>query len=131
LAGCAGVQVSALFRLLRLFGTGARLGAPVRGTVATELQLSVSRPQHRRLLAALAYDAVALSARLHLHPARRQPNRHTAALSEPPDHDGDFRVVAWRGLAFRLVGHPAGGRHGLEPRMAAGVAPDPFLVVAH
>ena len=39
------------------------------------------RDQHRRFLAALAHDAVALPARLPLHPARRQPARPRRASS--------------------------------------------------
>ena len=40
-----------------------------------ELRPPLPRRELRRVLAALAHDAVALSARLPLHPARRQPRR--------------------------------------------------------
>ena len=48
------------------------------------------------LLAALAHDAVALAARLPLHPARRQPARRAPDLPQPLPHDGDRRAVARR-----------------------------------
>src|SRR6202023_1634841 len=64
-------------------------------------------PQHHRFLAALAHDAVAVSARLSLYPARRQQARRRAALREPDDHDGAWRALAWRGLDICDLGDAA------------------------
>ena len=67
-----------------------------------------------RLLAALAHDALALPARLPLHPARRQPRRAAADRAQPDDHDGARRAVARSRVGLRAVGHAArrlpGGR---------------------
>ena len=64
-----------LLRLLRLHGHGDRAGAAARLPAAAELQPALPRAVAPGLLAALAHDAVALAARLPLHPARRQPRR--------------------------------------------------------
>ena len=71
----AGLHVPALFRFLRLFRHGDRHVADVRHLPAAEFQLALQGDQHHRFLAALAHDAVAVPARLSLHPARRQPPR--------------------------------------------------------
>ncbi len=63
-----------------LIGDGARRGPPVRHPAAAQFQLALPGAQRRRFLAALAHDADPLSARLCLHPARRQPGPHAAAL---------------------------------------------------
>ena len=62
------------------------------------------------LLAALAHDALALAARLPLHPARRQPERARAGPTQPDDHDAARRAVARRGWTFVVWGgiHGAG-----------------------
>ena len=60
-----------------------------------------------RLLAPLAHDAVALPARLPLHPARRQPRRALEDGPQPDDHDGAGRPVARRGVGLRAVGRAA------------------------
>ena len=57
-----------------------------------------------RLLAPLAHDAVALPARLPLHPARRQPRRTAADVPQPDDHDAARRAVARRGVDVRALG---------------------------
>ena len=62
-----------LLRLLRLHGHGDRARAADGLRVPAELPQPVPRDRLPRLLAALAHDAVALPARLPLHPARRQP----------------------------------------------------------
>ena len=56
-------------------GIALLLGLPL----PAELRRPVHRDVAPGLLAALAHDAVALAARLPLHPARRQPRRHAAA----------------------------------------------------
>ena len=62
-----------LFRLLRLFGHGGRPRHDVRLRAAVQFQLALQGDQHHRFLAPLAHHAVAVPARLRLHPARRQP----------------------------------------------------------
>ena len=66
--------------------------APVPGAVAPGL------------LAPLAHDAVAVAARLPLHPARRQPARRAPDAPQPHAHDGDRRPVARRGVDVPRVG---------------------------
>ena len=62
-----------LLRLQRLYRHGAGDGFDSRRAVAGQLSAALSGDIHRRLLATLAHHAVALAARLHLYPARRQP----------------------------------------------------------
>ena len=62
-----------LRRLLRLHRHRDRPRAPARLHVPAELRLALRRRLAAGLLAALAHDALALAARLPLHPARRQP----------------------------------------------------------
>ena len=64
-----------LLRLLGLHGHRDRRRAADGLRLPAELQQPLPRHQLPRLLAALAHDAVALPARLPLHPARRQPRR--------------------------------------------------------
>src|SRR6266480_4011427 len=111
--------------------SAAAAGEPVRDPAAAQFQFALPRPERDRLLAALAHDTVTLSARLCLHPARRQPGPHAAALFQPVGHAGPVRAVARRGLAFRAVGQPARRQHGRQPCLASGVAADQPLVVAH
>ena len=57
------------------------------------------------LLAALAHDALALAARLRLHPARRQPRQaHDPHVPEPAADDADRRALARRRVDVRRVG---------------------------
>ena len=72
-----------LLRLLRLHGHGDRPRAADGLRLPAELQPPVPRHQLPRLLAPLAHDAVALPARLPLHPARRQPQGPRAHLRQP------------------------------------------------
>ncbi len=65
------------------------------------------------LLAALAHDALALAARLRLHPARRQPPGRVADLRQPDGDDADRRPVARGGVDVRVLGRPARHRAGL------------------
>ena len=65
-----------------------------------------SAPLDPGVLASLAHDAVALAARLPLHPARWEPQGHRAHLREPDDHDAARRVcgtarpgTSWSGAA--------------------------------
>ena len=63
-----------------------------------------------RVLAPMAHHALALPARLPLHPARRQPEGAGADVREPHDHDDARRPVARRGVDLRAVGRAARGR---------------------
>ena len=58
----------------------------------------------RRVLAAVAHDAVALPARLPLHPARREPGRPPVHSPQPDDHDAAGRALARRGVGLRALG---------------------------
>ena len=96
-----------LLRLLRLHRHGDRPGAAARLPAAAELRPALPGAQPPGLLAALAHDAVALAARLPLHPARRQPRRAAADLPQPDAHDAARRPLARRGLDVRGLGrHP-------------------------
>ncbi len=73
------------------------------------------------LLAALAHDAVALAARLRLHPARRQPARSRDHVPQPAADDAHRRPLARRRLDLRRLGRPARPRP--RRRALAGAAP--------
>ena len=103
----AGLYLPALFRFFRLFRHGDRHFADVRHFPAAEFQFALQGHLHHRFLAALAHDAVAVFARLSLHPARRQPARPDLALRQSDDHHAARRALAWRGLDFRGVGRAA------------------------
>ncbi len=75
--------------------------SPVRGDLAAGL------------LAALAHDALALAARLPLHPARRQPEGAPPHLREPDGHDAPRRPVARGVVDVRDLGR--------DPRLRARV----------
>ena len=93
-----------LLRLLRLHRHRDRRRAADGLRVPAELQQPLPRHQLPRVLAALAHDAVALPARLPLHPARRQPRRQVEDRAQPDDHDGARRALARRGLGLRPLG---------------------------
>ena len=57
-----------------------------------------------RLLAPLAHDALALPARLPLHPARRQPQGQVQDLPQPVPDDAARRALARRGVDVRALG---------------------------
>ena len=101
-----------LLRLQRLRGHRHRRLAAPRLRAARQLR----RPVHRRLgaglLAALAHDAVALAARLPLHPAGRQPQGADPHLREPDPHHGARRPLARRRLDLRVLGRAARRRTG-------------------
>ena len=69
------------------------------------------RPVHRRLgaglLAPLAHDALAVAARLPLHPAGRQPQGADTHLRQHDAHDGARRPLARRRLDVRVLGRAA------------------------
>ena len=95
-----------LLRLQRLHRHRDRDREAARVPVPPELRPSLQRPLDPGVLAALAHDAVALAARLPLHPARWEPEGHRAHLREPDDHDAARRVcgtarrgTSWSGAA--------------------------------
>ena len=65
------VHAAALLRLLGLLGHRDRRGAPARLRLPGELRSPVPVARPRRVLAALAHDAVHVAARLPVFPARR------------------------------------------------------------
>ena len=73
-----------------------------------EFPQNFDSPVHGRLaaglLAPLAHDAVALAARLPLHPARRQPQGTHPHLPQPAADDAARRPLARRGVDVRRSG---------------------------
>ena len=88
-----------------------------------ELRLAVRRRLRPGLLAALAHDALALAARLRLHPARRQPAGDRPHLSQPDAHDADRRALARRGVDVRRVGRAPRRRVGRRALVARPAGP--------
>src|SRR5690606_27952845 len=107
LGGDARLYVPALFRLLRLFRHGHWRGADFRDQAAAQFPLALSGAQYQRFLAALAYDAVALSPRLSLPLARRRQARQAAALREPLHHHGAWWSLAWACMDLHALGGSA------------------------
>ena len=62
------------------------------------------------LLAPLAHDALALAARLRLHPPRRQPEGQAAHLPEPDADDAARRALARCRLDVHRLGRDPRGR---------------------
>ena len=85
-----------LRRLLRLHEHRDRNRAPARLHFPAELRRAVLGHIDHRLLAALAHDALALATGLPLHPARRQPRRDAAHVSQPHADDAHRRPLARR-----------------------------------
>ncbi len=114
------------FDFFRLLGHGDRAWADVRPAPAAEFCRAVPVRLDPRVLAALAYDAVAVPARLPVHPARRQPVRPGAAGGECGGDDAAGRAVARRGLDLRRLGRAAragaGDQFRLGPRRRAHAA---------
>ena len=80
------------------------VGAAVRHPPAAQLPLALQGRLDHRLLAPLAHHAVALPARLPLHPARRQPQGQAAPLRQPHGHHAARRPLARRRLDLRCSG---------------------------
>ena len=99
-----------LRRLLRLHRHGDRDRAAPRLHLPAELRLAVRRDLAAGLLAALAHDALAMAARLPLHPARRQPEGARPDVREPDGDDAPRRPVARGVVDVRRLGrHPRDG----------------------
>ena len=93
-----------LRRLLRLHEHRDRDRAPARLHLPAELRRAVLGDLDHGLLAPLAHDAVALAARLPLHPARRKPRRDAPHLSQPDADDAHRRPLARGRLDVRRLG---------------------------
>src|ERR1700743_3857180 len=78
---------SNLFRLFRLYRYGARFSDAARNHTSTELQCSLPGHVAAGFLAPMAYDTVALSAGLFIHPSRRQPPRAVHSTDGTPNDD--------------------------------------------
>ena len=99
-----------LLRLLRLHGHRDRDRAPARLQLPAELRLALRGHVVAGLLAALAHDALALAARLPLHPARRQPRRRGDHVPQPDADDAARRALARRRVDVRRLGRDPRGR---------------------
>src|SRR6185436_8242036 len=124
-----------LRRLLGLHGHRDRHRTPPRLLLPTELRLAVRRRLRPGLLAALAHDALALAARLRLHPVGRQPAGNGPHLPQPDAHDADRRALARRGVDVRRVGRAPRRRVGRRALVArrqrrSGPAPRGLAAVA-
>ncbi len=93
-----------LRRLLRLHEHRHRDRAPPRLHLPAELRRAVLGHVDHGLLAALAHDALALAARLPLHPARREPRRDAPHVSQPDADDAHRRPLARGRLDVRRLG---------------------------
>ena len=123
-----------LLRLLRLHRHGHRPGPAARLPVPAELRRALHRRVAPGLLAPLAHDAVALAARLPLHPARRQPARAPTGpyvnLFLTMLIGGLWHGAAWtfvvgaRSTAAWLAGERLVGTDAAPPSSAASVAAD-------
>ena len=116
-AGGAGLHDADLFRFLGLHRHGARRGTPVQHKNADQFQLAVPGDRHPRLLAPLAHHAVAVPARISLHPARRQSGQRCRDRSQHPRDVFFGRPLARRRLDLRHLGIAARTRDGCLPRM--------------
>jgi len=100
----AQLYIATLFRFFRLLRYGNRTGADDRRQVATQFQFSVPSHLFDRFLAALAHHAIAIPARLPLHPAGRKSKGAIPASRQSNDHNAARRTVAWRIMEFRSLG---------------------------
>ena len=96
----------ALFRLLRLHGHGDRAGSLVWHRAADQFLFALQIGEHHRFLAALAHFAFAVSARFHLHTARRKSPRRGTPLCQPDDSNVAWGTLARGGLDVRPMGRP-------------------------
>jgi hypothetical protein len=90
-----------------LFRYGDRAGVVIRHSPAAEFLFAVQGRQYYRFLAPLAYNTVAVPARLRVYSARRKQARAGAALSQSDADDAGRRVMAWCGLDVCTMGRTA------------------------
>ena len=105
-----GLRGADLLRLQRLHRHRHRAGHAAGLPVPAELRRALHGAQPAGLLASLAHDAVALAARLPLHPARRECQRPGPDGPQHHDHHGAGRALARRGVDVRGLGGAAGRR---------------------
>ena len=103
-----GLRGADLLRLQRLHRHRHRPRHAARVPVPAELRRALHGAEPAGLLAALAHDALALAARLPLHPPGRERQRPGPDHSQHHDHHGAGRPLARRGLDVRGLGRPAG-----------------------
>src|SRR5204863_3099907 len=101
------LRAANLLRLLRLHRHCNWLGAAFGIQASRKLQCAISRPERRRLLAALAHHAVRLAARLCLCVVWRPSKAPLQSLSQRRVDHVDRRPLAWRGLDIPVVGRVA------------------------
>src|SRR6202011_4836671 len=106
-------------RFFRLFRHGDRPRPDVRPQPSLQFRPSLSRDQPAGFLAPLAYDPVAVSARLPLYPAGRKPAASAGPSMCTTGNNGAWRAVAWRRLELRPVGWAARHRPELGRLMGA------------
>src|SRR5579863_9817925 len=99
--------LSDLRGFLRLYRDRDRARPVVRLPAADQFQPALHFRFLRRILDTLAYFLVDLATHVSLHPARRQPPRYVANLSEHHDRDGTRRPLAWRGAQLSHLGRHA------------------------
>src|SRR5436305_10823083 len=124
------LHAAAVFRFFRLFGYGGGPVAPLWHTTAVQLCLALSGNEYHRFLATLAHDAVALPARLPLHPLRRQPLWQDAALCQSDADDAVRRIMARGQLDICGVGRSAWAVSDRKPWLAGGETVRPARVPA-
>ena len=98
------VRGTNLFRLRRLLDLRHWRRALSRVPSQGQLPVPLRRSRVLRFLAALAYLALHVSARLPLHSARRKPARRCPRDGESDHRDVHRRALAWRGLDFVVWG---------------------------
>ena len=137
------LRVPDLRRLLRLHRHRHRPRAAARHPLPAELRRAVRRSIASGLLAALAHDAVALAARLPLHPAGRQPrvegcstyrNLLLTMLIGGLWHGAAWTFVVWGGIhgaGLAIERLPGRSAPGARPVRARGHHPAPVRRVAH
>ena len=108
------LRAANLLRLLGLFGHGHRHRPAAGIPLPEEFRRPLQVGDDHRILAAVAYLALVVAARLPLHLAGRQPQGPHPDLRQPAADDAVRRTVARRGRAL----HPLGR----TPRRGAGPA---------
>ena len=96
-----------LLRFQRLLGHGDRARPDDGIRVRQEFRFAVQVAIDHRILAALAHFALDLLARLSVPAARREPQRSSSNLRQPPGRHADWRTVARRLVEFSGVGRAA------------------------
>ena len=99
-----GLRGADLLRLQRVHRHRHRTGAPPRHPLPDQLRRALHGAEPAGLLASLAHHALAVAARLPLHPARREQRVRGADGAQRHDHHGARGSVARRGVDLRVLG---------------------------